>query len=175
MPEHEARERAFYDHEHDEPRAGSRRRPVADWGVSEDVFDRLPSRRFARPERRRGESVDTHEHRRAEAAQEFEHDDVDERPTSRTIVISGPMEDFAAVEHEPELRSEPEPEPTARIETAGRRTVVIGGHPDRLPPPRRRPPRTAGERVGARPDRIVAYAFALGLLLIVIAILSANG
>ena len=49
-PEHEARERAFYDHESDEPRR--RRRPAADWGVGEDIFDRMPSRRFTRAERR---------------------------------------------------------------------------------------------------------------------------
>src|SRR4051794_13851976 len=50
-PEHEARPRAaFYDHESEEPRR--RRRPAADWGVGEDIFDRMPSRRFARAERR---------------------------------------------------------------------------------------------------------------------------
>src|SRR3954471_23529892 len=54
MPDHEAPVRAFYDHELEEPRpAGRRRRPVADWGVGEDVFDRMPSRRFARPEHAR--------------------------------------------------------------------------------------------------------------------------
>src|SRR3954454_14178685 len=45
-PEQEARERAFYDHESDEPRR--RRRPAADWGVGEDIFDRMPSRRLNR-------------------------------------------------------------------------------------------------------------------------------
>src|SRR4051812_39751187 len=50
-PEHEARPRAaVYDHESDEPRR--RRRPAADWGVGEDIFDRMPSRRFKRGERR---------------------------------------------------------------------------------------------------------------------------
>src|SRR4051794_40417445 len=49
-PEHEARLRAdFYDHENGEPRR--RRRPAADWGVNEDIFDRMPSR-FARVNRR---------------------------------------------------------------------------------------------------------------------------
>ena len=42
-PEQEARQRA---HESDEPRR--RRRPAADWGVGEDIFDRMPSRRFRR-------------------------------------------------------------------------------------------------------------------------------
>src|SRR3954463_8319552 len=52
MPEHDARVRAFYDHEAEEPRTGRRRRAVADWGVGEDIFDRMPSRRFTRAERR---------------------------------------------------------------------------------------------------------------------------
>src|SRR3954462_7746865 len=51
-PEQEARERAFYDHESDE--RSRRRRPAADWGVGEDIFDRMPSRRFKRAARRAG-------------------------------------------------------------------------------------------------------------------------
>ena len=50
-PEHDARIRAFYDHESDEP-SPRRRRAAADWGVNEDIFDRMPSRRFARSDRR---------------------------------------------------------------------------------------------------------------------------
>jgi len=76
---------------------------------------------------------------------------------SRTIVLetSTPLE--------PELA----PEPPAR------RTVVISGHPDRLPVARTpRPPRTAVERIGARPDRIVGYAVLLGFALVLIAILT---
>ncbi|MDA0179535.1 hypothetical protein OJ997_04450 [Solirubrobacter phytolaccae] len=48
-PEQEAHERAFYDREN----AGTprRQRAAADWGVNEDIFDRMPSR-FARVERR---------------------------------------------------------------------------------------------------------------------------
>ena len=59
---------------------------------------------------------------------------------------------------------------------AGRRTVKIGGRPGELhaPPVRRRPPRTAGERLGARPDRVAAWAFVLGILLILIAVATAN-
>jgi hypothetical protein len=58
----------------------------------------------------------------------------------------------------------------------GRRTVKIGGHPAQFhsTPTRRRPSRTVHERVGPRPDRIAAWAFALGLLLILIAIATAN-
>jgi len=59
----------------------------------------------------------------------------------------------------------------------GRRTVVIAGRPDGVPRPRPqrvRPPRTVAERVGPRPERIVAWAFLLGLLLIFIAIATAD-
>src|SRR6476619_7159911 len=46
MPEHEVRgDRAVYDHETEDPRGARRRRPVADWGVGEEIFDRMPSRR----------------------------------------------------------------------------------------------------------------------------------
>ena len=61
-----------------------------------------------------------------------------------------------------------------------RRTVKIGGHPEgsleaaRYQRDRaRRPRRTAHERVGHRPDRIAMWAFALGLVLILIAVLTA--
>src|SRR6478609_10903353 len=48
-PESDARERAIYDPENVEPRRP--RRAAADWGVNEDIFDRMPSR-FGRVERR---------------------------------------------------------------------------------------------------------------------------
>jgi hypothetical protein len=61
---------------------------------------------------------------------------------------------------------------------AGRRTVKIGGRPAEFygPParPRQRPPRAMHERLGPRPDRVAMWAFALGLLLIAIAIATAN-
>jgi hypothetical protein len=52
----------------------------------------------------------------------------------------------------------------------GRRTVVIGGQASVARRPR--PSRTVGDRVGPRPDRLAAYADALGLLLIVITFLT---
>src|SRR3954452_460294 len=100
-PEHEARSRAFYDHEQDEPR-GRRRHAVADWGVSEDVFDRMPGPRFSRrgaEPRRREESP------RARFVRDDEPREAnvwlggavsEEEPRSRTIVI----------EREPELDAE---------------------------------------------------------------------
>jgi hypothetical protein len=66
-------------------------------------------------------------------------------------------------------------------EPAGRPTKVITGRPGEAPRPlpvvrseRRRPPRTPAEWVGPRPERIVGWAFALGLLLILIAITTAD-
>jgi hypothetical protein len=49
MAEFEARSRAVYDHDNEEPRpTGRRRRQVADWGVGEEIFDHMPGRRFER-------------------------------------------------------------------------------------------------------------------------------
>jgi len=65
----------------------------------------------------------------------------------------------------------------------GRATSVIIGRPDRTPSPhplpivradRQRHTRTPAEWIGARPERIVGWAFALGLLLILIAISTAD-
>ena len=62
----------------------------------------------------------------------------------------------------------------ARGGVEGRRTVKIGGRPGEhyRPSERRRPPQTVSERLGPRPDRIAAWACALGFLLILIAILT---
>src|SRR4051795_9809406 len=94
-PEHEARSRAFYDHEQDEPR-GRRRRTVADWGVSEDVFDRMPGPRFTR----RGEEP----RRREEAPRaRFVRDE-----TPRVRVDEEPRGRFAR-EHAPRVRGKEDP------------------------------------------------------------------
>jgi hypothetical protein len=72
-------------------------------------------------------------------------------------------------------------EPPPERAPNGRRTTLITGRPDGaprplslVPPERRRPPRTPAEWIGARPERIVAWAFVLGLLLILIAISTAD-
>jgi hypothetical protein len=66
-------------------------------------------------------------------------------------------------------------------EPAGRPTKVITGRPGESPQPlpvvraeRRRRSRTPAEWIGPRPERIVGWAFALGLLLILIAITTAD-
>ncbi len=73
-------------------------------------------------------------------------------------------------------RHERRAESVVRGGVEGRRTVKIGGRPGEFQSPsaRRRPARTVHERVGPRPDRIAAWACALGLLLIIIAIATAS-
>jgi hypothetical protein len=58
----------------------------------------------------------------------------------------------------------------------GRRTVTITGRgAERYQPPvRRRPPRTAQERISVRPDRTAMWAVLLGVLLILVAATSAH-
>jgi hypothetical protein len=235
MPEYEGRAPAFYDHETEEPRTtGRRRRQVADWGVGEDVFDRLPSRRFERRGEERRHAARHEDFRREEHADDWaEERGASERFARRDYPQQRIVEDEPRAAAPPRDRDEPvaprrrreppadwleetapreEPEElaedaVARADTDGRRTIVIGGavereipppesqseaetnvalaaprerrtiviggHPDGLPIIRqRRPSRTAAERVGARPDRFVAYAVAMGFLLILIAILT---
>jgi len=275
-PEHDARTRAFYDHESDEP-SPRRRRAAADWGVNEDIFDRMPSRRFTRSDRRAEHREDADAHRferrvsgpsrpadawadeapRGEDAwgeqalplrrddwadederrqiaprrgnwpdrdeprrttDEFaaqrrgtggfaaQRDDAPRRETSdfpaqrrtrRPAESWTVTDDHVPVEDgkrsidswlEPNagqelalapgesrtvvLETTPEPEHLVE-EPPGRRTVTITGHPDRMPVPRtQRPPRTAIERIGASPDRIVGYAVLLGFVLVLIAVLT---
>jgi hypothetical protein len=216
MSDHQARfsRDDVYDHEHEEPRPGGRRRrPVADWGVGDDVFDHMPRNRFSRAaegpprdrrfssERRRGadDEVTTEEREYGIRSQLRERDDEADPPFEReraeapdpqaaevprggvdgrrTIPVGKPEDvpsEIAAVTADRDLG---EVEAPAAPE---RRTVKIGGRPEgsleaaRYQRDRsRRPPRTAQERIGTRPDRLAMWAVALGILLILIAVLSA--
>jgi hypothetical protein len=220
MPEREARARAVYDHDTEEPRpSGRRRRQVADWGVGEELFDGMPGRpgRFerrshrepAREEIPRGGTADGRRTIVIEtgddelplesfesAAEEFASRDEALRAREVDDELWAGDEPFAVREPEP-LAEEPVAEfdldapPEAPLMDAapladgvvrgtqeGRRTVKIGGRPAEFygPPARarQRPPRSVHERLGPRPERIAAWAFALGLLLILIAIATAN-
>jgi hypothetical protein len=198
-PEHEAPVRALYDHEEDEPRGRRHKRAVPDWGVSEDVFDRMPGPRFARrgevgrlreEPRTRGDVERAPRREDARGGARFEREEPRfEEPRVVVREVEAPEEtraereaddwfaEPAAVSRTIVIGREPEEDEVVEapaIAAEGRRTIVIGGHPDRLPVPRNRPPRRAVERIGPRPDRIVGYAFALGLLLIVIAILTSH-
>jgi len=222
MSDHHARSARddVYDHEHEEPRSGRRRRPVADWGVGDDVFESMPRNRFSRaveaPPRERRFAREDGERRAGEderrAGEDRERrlravEDADLTPEARAPereepppagVPRGRVDDgrrtlrigkdedmpseIAAIAADRDINTKelevPAPEKGQGVPE--RRTVKIGGHPEgsleaaRYQRDRaRRPRRTAGERVGHRPDRIAMWAFALGLVLIVIAILTA--
>ena len=161
MPQHEVRgDRAVYDHETEEPRGGSRRRQVADWGVGEELFEHMPS------PRRRFRAADAHPVRRDAHQRPRRH----EPPTRVPLVPidEAPTREHALPAPAAEPRDEAPRDATPRGGVDGRRTVVISGQASLA----RRPPRTVGERLGPRPDRIAGWAVALGVLLIVITILS---
>jgi hypothetical protein len=194
----------FYDHEQDPSGGRGRgRREAPDWG-GDDLFTGTPRRRRfnhsgARPDQaaRRGETMEHPLQRgssaitppRAEARRVARHldlgtiADVMAPVETESVAIEAPV--FEAALAEPVVQSAsglapatPEVEAhIARTEApvrTGRRTVTVTGHPDRMPI-RRRPAPTVDQRIiGSRPDRIAAYAFAMGLLLILIAFLSAH-
>jgi hypothetical protein len=226
MPDHEARARAVYDHDNEEPRpSGRRRRQVADWGVGEELFDGMPGRRFdRRPHREtarveepredipRGDAADGRRTIVIEtgdgelpleyiepAEEEFASRDEAIRAREADDELWAGDEPFADREPEPvaeapafdppvevdELDLEPVPpaelvphgDGIVRGGQEGRRTVKIGGRPEFYGPParaRQRPPRSVHERLGPRPERIAAWAFALGILLILIAIATSH-
>jgi hypothetical protein len=227
MPEREARARAVYDHDNEEPRpSGRRRRQVADWGVGEELFDGMPGRRFERRPHQEIPRGDVADGRRTIVIETEDGDLPPERVTSVDEEFASRDEALRAREahdelwggDEPFADREAEPEPVAESEfdvaefdgvtgqfadeaygfdrdgtadaaardddevvrgtQAGRRTVKIGGRPAQFYDPparaRRRPPPSFHERLGPRPERIAGWAFALGMLLILIAVLTAN-
>ncbi len=147
-------------------RASRRRPPAPDWG-GDDLFDHVPRRRFVHAaggeDPRRSGPASAHAPRRAAAA--------------AAPRASAPKSGAALPEPVQELiaarRAEYEPAPTT-----GRRTVRVTGHPGALTAPRTagpargRGPRTVEERIGARPDRVAAWAVALGMVSSVVALLS---
>jgi hypothetical protein len=199
MPEPENRAPQFlYDREseftHDEARSARRRRPVADWG-GDELFTRTPRRRSVHTDRTRrfarleddvapAMPLDELAPAEPEAAEpepplaDFERQAEHEPPTEERE----PRRSVAAERVAERGHPAPADRPSAGG-VPGRRTVVIGrsGRPE-FPHPeapfasvsRRRPQRTVAERIGAQPERIVAWAFALGLILILIAILTAQ-
>jgi hypothetical protein len=79
----------------------------------------------------------------------------------------------------PPAEAPPRPD---RPAAAPRRTVVIRGQvapppqPYAAVPARRRPPRRASERIaGTRPDRAALWAVMMGVFLILVAIMTAQG
>jgi hypothetical protein len=183
MPEHMTRDQGvLYDHESPE---APRRRPADDWGIDES-FPRVRGRRFARaqegPARSRRRPVEDWgadqafggsprtEPERAEFAAAAP--DQAAGLEAAAHAAGAPTVEFAAAE----VVDAPAPE----VVTDGRRTIRINGRPGELSEiapftstARRRPPRTVEERLAGDPTRIIAWAFVLGILLILIAILTA--
>jgi hypothetical protein len=200
MPEPEGPARAVYDHTEEEPRpAGRRRRQVADWGVGEELFDGMPGRRFERrgedhriprggaDDGRRTIKIADDEPTAAPPEvldEEFASREEALRARAEHDTVWAGDEPFADEADEPDepkdLAAPLAPEGhrlsdgVVRGGVEGRRTVKIGGRPAEFHSAPRRPARAVHERAGPRPDRIAAWAFALGLLLIIIAIATAS-
>ena len=176
MPEHVTRDkRVLYDHESSE---APRRRPADDWGIDED-FPRVRGRRFARthegPPRSRRRPVedwgaDEAFEPVAEAPVAGAELAPEEELAAAALAASTHTEEFVSVDA-----------PAAEVVSDGRRTIRINGRPGEVSEiapftstaRRRRPPRTVEERLAGDPTRIIAWAFVLGLILILIAILTA--
>src|SRR5215212_1625712 len=160
MPDHVTRDqRVLYDHESDAPR----RRQADDWGIDES-FPRVRGRRFAREAR-------AHEgpaRRRRRPVEDWGAGDAFGE-IAAALAASSPTEEFV------DVVDTPEPE----VVSDDRRTIRINGRPgevSQIAPftstaRRRRPPPTVQERLAGDPTRIIAWAFLLGLLLILIAVL----
>jgi hypothetical protein len=180
MPERVTRDqRVLYDHESDAPR----RRQADDWGIDES-FPRVRGRRFARearthegPARRRRRPVEDWGAGDAfgDTGSVREPEPTAPEPDAGLLAVAGrpaasPTEEFV------EVVDTPEPE----VVSDGRRTIRINGRPgevSQIAPftstaRRRRPPPTVQERLAGDPTRIIAWAFLLGLLLILIAVLT---
>ena len=205
MSDHQARSARddVYDHEHEEPRSGRRRRPVADWGVGDDVFEHMPRNRFSRaaeapPRERRFAREDG----RAPAARRRGRRAGGAEPRARRPPADGRR---AAASTTAAARSrigkdEDVPSEIAAItadrdidadEDAARRPRPAPACPSAAPsrsaadprvrwrpratsataPGGRGAPRTSAS--AHRPDRLAMWAFALGMLLILIAVLTA--
>jgi hypothetical protein len=174
MPENQTREkRVLYDHESSD---APRRRVADDWGIDED-FPRVRGRRFARahegpPRSRRRPVEDWGADQAFEPAVEHDPDDLVQAAES----ARAQTEEFDAA-----VETEVVEAPPLEVVTEGRRTIRINGRPgerSEIAPftstaRRRRPPRTVEERLAGDPTRIIAWAFALGILLILIAIITA--
>lgn len=150
MGDHDTAIAGFYDHqEHEQSR-------TPDWG-GDDLFT------SAAPRRRRFERVvhparprDLGEHRSAPTDHADAH-----RPSG------GPLADASALVAPALSDRYLQPVP------AGRRTVTITGRPESVAVARRRP-RTLDEHIAHRPERIASWTCAMGVLLILLAVLTSH-
>jgi hypothetical protein len=176
MPENATRvQEGLYDHESDAPR----RRPADDWGIDES-FPRVRGRRFARHDgpirdARASEGPARSRRRPVEdwgADEAFDGTSRHSEPELAALTEVPADESIVA-----EIVDTPEPR---EVVSDGRRTIRINGRPGEVSEiapftsaaRRRRPPLTVEERLAGDPTRIIAWAFLLGLLLILIAVLT---
>ena len=169
---------ALFDHEQEQPgrRTRGRERPAPDWG-GDELFSSTPRRRRRAHDlgERHLSLVPAHDdwapprawsdHDAATAVLDLpvpEDKPVDLSVADAPAAVEAASSSVEAVE----FREMPAP--------AGRRTVTVTGHPEARITRTRRPAPTVDQRIGHRPDRIAMWAFALGMLLILIAILTAN-
>ena len=148
-----------------------RRRPVADWG-GDDLFNHVPRRRFTRTgvgahaRRPSASPITSHQLRRnADFAAGAPLRGAESRSGGEPDVIT--LSNLhAAVE--PSLITVYEPEGHIGQAVPG---AVADSYAARE---RRRARKRVDERVGSRPDRIAALAFVLGLLLVLLAVATAD-
>ena len=179
MPENATRDlEGLYDHERD---ASLRRRTADDWGIDES-FPRVRGRRFARHDGsvRDARAQEGPSRSRRRPVEDWGADDAfdglsrDAEPAAPPEALTeAPTDEESIVA---EVIDAPEPE----VVSDGRRTIRINGRPGEVSEiapftsaaRRRRPPMTVEERLAGDPTRIIAWAFLLGLLLILIAVLT---
>ncbi len=180
MPENATRDQeGLYDHEREAPR----RRPADDWGIDES-FPRVRGRRFARHDGsvRDARASEGPARSRRRPVEDWGADEAfdgatrspepEAQPLAALIEVPTAEDSLAA-----EIVDTPEPR---EVVSDGRRTIRINGRPGEVSEiapftsaaRRRRPPMTVEERLAGNPTRIIAWAFLLGLLLILIAVLT---
>ena len=180
MPEHATRDpEGLYDHESDAPR----RRPADDWGIDES-FPRVRGRRFARHEGsvRDARAQEGPSRRRRRPVEDWGADEAFDGTSREQPVdeVALPPELAEAPTAEESIVAEVVDAPEPEVVSDGRRTIRINGRPGEVSEiapftsaaRRRRPPLTVEERLAGDPTRIIALAFLLGLLLILIAVLT---
>lgn len=143
-----------------------RRPPVADWG-GDELFNHPPRRRFARAgaashaRRPSASPITSHQLRR-----NADSGPAPARPGDRradSIHEDGAWSASHGLGLDPRITIyEPDADLALRTDDA------------RAARDRRRPRRSVDDHVGARPDRIAAWAFALGLMLILLAVGTAD-
>ena len=152
----------------EEPAERERRRPpVPDWG-GDELFNHVPRRRFTRTgpsahvRRPSASPITTHQLRRnSDAAPSGSLRGAEGRSGADSGRDSA--DDAGSVAGLPLL--------TVFEADAG---IATGADGARAARDRRRPRRTVDERLGARPDRVAAWAFVLGLMFILLAVGTAD-